>query len=128
MGDQSLHAGTAVTGLERVEPDEVKPGATRPGQRRFFRMPDGSLSVRQMPEADGDLFGAHIEAPPGGREIAATEGEEVLARNRVVRDEQRAAARATAARQRADDYDALLALGLPEQTAARMSGHAPAGP
>lgn len=122
MGNTSVRSGTAVTEPEQG-PETVRPGTTGPGQRRYFLMRDGSLNVRELTAEPGT--GAHIPAPRGGRELDPDEGAELLARNRRVREEERAAIKREAAEQRTADYDALLALGLPERTAARMSGHTP---
>lgn len=122
MGDPIIHSGPAVTGAE------VKSGATRPGEVRYFRMPDGSIATRRLEAAgdDGQVWGASIAPPEGGRELEAAEGVATLARFAELDAERKAAARAAAADKRATTHAALLALGLDGEAASSLTGHYPA--
>lgn len=129
MGDPSFHAGTAVSGLELggelvADVEAVRPGATLPGERRYFAMPDGSVAVRELrAPADGEVAHALIVAPAGGVEINAEVGVARLEAGRQALAEAAALERVRAADLRAADHGALVALGLPDDVAARLTGH-----
>lgn len=122
MGNPIIHTGTAVTA------PTVRPGATRPGEVRYFRMPDGSISTRRLeaPGDDGNVWGASISAPRGGVEIEAGEALDVLAAMRQAEADRKAAVRAEAAGKRAATHAALIGLGLPAEAASTLTGHYPA--
>lgn len=124
MGNPRVHAGTAVTGteLEAEAVEVVRPGATLPGQRRYFAMPDGTTAVRELSSSETAAH-ALITAPPGGSEIDPAEGVARVAAGRQALAELRELERGEAAQVRAADHRALVALGLPEETARRLSGH-----
>lgn len=127
MGNPLVHAGTAVTTAQMAEEESaaavVRPGATRPGERRYWRMADGSVAVRELHASPE--FGAFIEAPPGGVEVDAETGAALLAEGRDRQALERQAARDTAAGLRAADHAALVALGLAADAASRLTGHHP---
>lgn len=128
MGSQSVCAGTPVTGETPAgEPVEVvRPGATGPGERKYFAMPDGSVAVRELRSSETAVH-ALVAAPHGGIEIDAAEGAARLAAGRASLARLAAAVRELEADQRAADHGALVALGLPDGLARRLSGHRPDG-
>lgn len=124
MGSQSVRAGTPVIGEapagEVVE--VVRPGATGPGEVKYFAMPDGSVAVRELHSSETAVH-AVVAAPAGGIEIDAGEGAARLAAGRASLAEVAASVRQAEADQRAGDHGALVALGLPDGVARRLTGH-----
>lgn len=113
MGRKSVRPGAAVT------------AQVLPGQRRYWRMPEGSITVRGL-SSDEAGFTSSMSAPSGGVELDAAEGEQALAAARATIAAHAAEVKAEAAATRAADHSVLVALGVPLDVAARLTGHRPA--
>lgn len=95
-----------------------RPGACRPGERRYYKTADGGVIVRQL---SGDA-GARIPAPPGAQEVTAEAGQKLLddiaEAGRNARRERRDAAE----RLRLEAMTALLEAGVPADAARYLAG------
>lgn len=100
---------------------------TRPGDRgheltRWWRHTDGRLCSRS---AEGEH--ARIVPPRGDgwTELDPAEGQRLMQQAAERRRTEREARTAERAQARATDYQALVSMGIPEDTAARLTGHRP---
>lgn len=89
---------------------------------KYYRHADGRVATRSIGGPDVQLASL---VPPAGDwvEIPADLGEELVTEAAQAREAERERRRATAADARADDYHALLDMGVPEATARRLTGH-----
>ncbi|WP_413752613.1 hypothetical protein NRF20_13060 [Streptomyces sp. R-74717] len=92
-------------------------------ETHFYRHADGSYSSQTYGGYEGT-----IEPPEGAVEITEAEYTEGVAAIEAA-NAQKAAEEEAAAQERArQDYEALIAAGIPPETAARMSGYNPPHP
>jgi hypothetical protein len=91
----------------------------------YYLHDDGSVSQRVV-SSSGDEQPTPPEPPADATEVTAEEYAQALAEIDAQREEERAAQAAAEDQQRADDYNALIAAGVPAATASRLSGYAPA--
>lgn len=85
----------------------------------YYKYPDESVGVRTVVGVE------EVTHPPGVTLITAEDYQTRLAEIEAQRQADEAATRASEQSQRAEDYEALLAAGIPEATARRLSGHTP---
>lgn len=84
----------------------------------YYRFPDGSVAERIVTGGDGD-----VTPPEGAVEITEEEYRAALAAiEEQIEQERQAQREAEQARIKAD-YEALRALGVPEETARRLTGY-----
>ncbi|AXE76020.1 hypothetical protein [Streptomyces atratus] len=88
----------------------------------YYRYADGSVSEREY-SGDGEP-----DVPEGASEITQQEYEEAKAALDAEQAEHVAAIDAEAQERARQDYEALIAAGIPPETAARMSGYNPPHP
>lgn len=92
----------------------------------YYRFPaTGAVQLRTL---SGTFDPADVHPPEGAVEITPTEYATTLATMQVQRELRRAAMFAEDAAQKLTDHTALVALGLPVETALRLSGHVPREP
>jgi hypothetical protein len=84
----------------------------------YYETPNGVAFL------DGDAAGAPLE---GWKVISKKQYEAKLAKVEEARGARRAEVLATADETRREDFDALVAAGIPERVAARLSRHKPEG-
>ncbi|MBA9005904.1 hypothetical protein [Thermomonospora cellulosilytica] len=87
----------------------------------YYRQPDGSVSSRSV-------AGAHAEPPPipeDATEITADEYQAALEQIRAAHSEQDQRVAEQDRQRQEQDYQALVALGLPAETAQRLTGYVP---
>jgi hypothetical protein len=90
----------------------------------YYQHDDGSVSQRTL-SSSGEEEPAHPEPPDGATEITAEEYAQALAEIDAERQQALAAQAAAEEQQRADDYNALIAAGVPAATASRLTGYTP---
>ncbi|GGZ23174.1 hypothetical protein GCM10010387_15350 [Streptomyces inusitatus] len=84
----------------------------------YYRHEDGSVSSQITTRA-----ATEVAARPGAVAITKSVFDKALAKIEAANAELVAVRRLGEARQRSEDYDALLAAGIPAATASRLSGH-----
>lgn len=84
---------------------------------QHYRLPDGVLALRAVTGADLP------ELPEGATPVTPEEYEAELAELKGEREAHRARLAAEDQKRMKGDYDALRALGVPEETASRLSGY-----
>lgn len=84
----------------------------------YYQFPDGSVAERTVSGGTGD-----VEPPEGAVEITKEEYEAALAVIEEERERKRQEEKDAAEARAREDYEALRALGVPEETARRMSGY-----
>jgi hypothetical protein len=124
MGSQSGGTRPPMSEPGEEQVAVVRPGATRPGERRYFRLPGGRIVVREL-HAAGDGFDILLPAPEGAAEISAEEGERLLEAGRKARQDDLARQEAEQQQARRDDYEHLVEMGIRPSVAARLSGYQP---
>lgn len=86
----------------------------------YYRLPSGAFAQRTV---DGDEL--TVALPDGAVEVTAAEYETGVAAIREANAAATAEQQAAARQAQQADYDALLAAGIPETTARRLSGYTP---
>ncbi|MBT3161530.1 hypothetical protein HTV80_00175 [Streptomyces sp. Vc74B-19] len=85
----------------------------------YYLYPDGSFGERKVTGVD------HVHHPDGVVLLTQEEYAQKLADFEAQLEAEDAAAREAEQAQKRADYEALLALGVPAETASRMSGYVP---
>ncbi len=85
----------------------------------YYLYPDGSFAKRTVTGVD------HVRHPDGVVLLTEQEYAQKLVEFEAQQAADEAAAREAELAQRRADYEALLALGMPEETASRLSGYTP---
>ncbi|MFE4336078.1 hypothetical protein ACFRQM_44000 [Streptomyces sp. NPDC056831] len=85
---------------------------------RYYKYPDGSFSALSVEGEEGAY-----EVPADAVEITEAEYTEGVAAIEAANAQQAAAEEAAAQERARLDYEALIAAGIPAETAARMSGY-----
>lgn len=84
----------------------------------YYRMANGAVSERVVEGVEGP-----IAPPPGATEITAEEYQQGLAEWEAAREARRAEVQAAEAAEAKQAYEDLIAAGIPEATARRLSGY-----
>ncbi|MGW5925221.1 hypothetical protein ACWF2L_03105 [Streptomyces anulatus] len=84
---------------------------------RYYRFPDGSFTATEF----SGFEEGEAPVPDGAVEITAQEYESGVAALEAAREQWAADQRAAETAAACEDYDALIAAGIPEATARRMS-------
>ncbi|WP_146238351.1 hypothetical protein [Streptomyces sp. Act143] len=84
----------------------------------YYQYADGSVSKRTVTDT-----GEPVPPPPGGTEITAEEYAQQLAAIEQTNADAEAELHDQEQQQSLEDYQALLALSVPEATARRLSGY-----
>lgn len=102
---------------EPVSPaDEAPTPAPAPvSLTQYWQMPDGCVTTQTASPPSA------MVAPAGGTEIDAATAQTLLSQLSEAHRQAQVTAATTQAAQAKDDYDALIALGLPQATALRLS-------
>lgn len=92
-----------------------------PQETYYYKFPDGSVSARTV-ESDGDVI-VTLVPPEGAVVIEATTYEELLHALQDATSQLVDTLCAAEQQQTAEDFRALIAIGIPPMTARRLSGY-----
>lgn len=82
---------------------------------QYWQLPDGSVTMQTASPPSA------MVPPEGGTEIDAATAQDLLSKLAEAAREQAVSAATMQSAQAKDDYDALIALGMPEASARRLS-------
>jgi hypothetical protein len=90
-------------------------------QTIYYRFPDGSVTARTV-ESSGDIS-VNPEPPQGAIPISAAVYASLVSELDAATDQLVVTLRSAEEQRSAEDYEALIAVGIPELTARRLSGY-----